>query len=60
MTADMHLESAFQYLDRAERILARDPSLVPLQTRDAAEARAARFASLATAHFLAAQAMGLQ
>jgi hypothetical protein len=59
MTADMHLESAFQYLDRAEAIAGRDPSLA-VETRDASEARAGHFASMATAHFLAARAMGLQ
>lgn len=63
MTADVHLETAFQYLERAEGILGRDPDLVVHvrdEARDGAEARAAHFASLATAHFLAAQAMGLQ
>lgn len=60
MTPDDHAERGFQYLDDAEALLADlDPQQL-VERRDAAVARAGHYASMATAHFLAARTMGRQ
>jgi len=60
MTADVHLERAFQYLADAEAGYRHREGLPNRGARDRALSRCGHLASMATAHFAAAAAMGLR